>query len=381
MTHHSRRPRARVFILALGLVLGSLGVSAGVGTEAAQAATPGSFSPTGSMSVVRTGESLTLLPNGLVLVAGGEEGLTSRSPVTNSADLYDPVVGTWTPTQAMHFGRAFHTATLLGNGKVLVAGGLFAHAQAELYDPSTGTWALTGAMVDRLERHTATLLPSGEVLVAGGHVKNKFPSAAAELYDPVAGSWTSTGTMKLGRWDHTATLLGNGNVLVAGGKTHTDGSPTPTAELYNPALSTWAFTGSMSVARRGPTATLLADGTVLEANGQGFLVAGHFSTGRPSAETYDPSTGLWTKTGSTGHARMLAAAVLLPNGKVLVAGGQAHHSRGLLNTAELYDPATRSWSTTGSMTTVRGRFGAVLLPNGTVLVAGGNTKTAEIYTP
>jgi WD40 repeat protein len=124
-------------------------------------------------------------------------------------------VGAFTNTNPMTTARTAHTATLLPNGKVLVAAG-FAYtdtylSSAELYDPSTGTWTVTGALSKVRRWHTATLLPNGEVLVAAGFNSN------AELYDPATGTWTATGALSTNRHYHTATLLPNGKVLVVGG--------------------------------------------------------------------------------------------------------------------------------------------------------------------
>lgn len=206
----------------------------------------------------------TLLPNGLVLVAGGvgADGL----PVA-VAELYDPALSSWNPTGAMALGRFSHTATLLPDGRVLVAGGvgrladIFASTRtAELYDPTTGTWSPTASMDVIRDSHTATLLPTGRVLVAGG-TTNVFPftaTAAAELYDPNLGTWSATGAMSVGRFLHTVTLLPSGKVLAAGGLREYNAA-LAAAELYDPSSGTWASTGSMAAARAGHTATLLID--------------------------------------------------------------------------------------------------------------------------
>src|SRR5439155_1372440 len=200
---------------------------------------------TGSLNTARYLHTVTLLPNGMVLVAGG---LDSNFSVLASAELYDPATGTWTATGSLNTARTSHTATLMSNGTVLIAGGrsIEALASAELYDPATGTWTVTGSLNTARESHTTALLSNGMVLVAAGD-DITFPSppiASAELYDPESGTWTFTGSLNTARDLHSATLLTNGMVLVAAGA-DISGNPTASAELYNPATGSWSVTGSL----------------------------------------------------------------------------------------------------------------------------------------
>ncbi|MCX6875140.1 MAG: InlB B-repeat-containing protein [Verrucomicrobia bacterium] len=321
------------------------------------------WTATGSMTIARDSYTATLLPNGKVLVAGGQYNSGSK---LSSAELYDPATGAWTATGAMGTARGGHTATLLPNGKVLVAGGFNSTflSSAELYDPATGTWTATGAMTTAREIHTATLLSNGKVLVARGYQRS-----SAELYDPTTGKWTATGAMITVRDYNTATLLPNGKVLVAGGQ-YNSSSSLSSAELYDPATGAWTVTGTMITARTLHTSALLPSGQVMVAGGaNGSSVS--------SAELYDPATGAWTVTGIMITARSRHTATLLPSGKVLVAGGSNGSS---LSSAELYDPATGAWTVTGAMGTTRFSPTATLLPNGKVLVAGGyHLSSAELY--
>lgn len=257
-----------------------------------------SWTLTGPMNETRSYPTATLLLDGSVLVAGGVS--RPNGVALSSAELYDPVTRTWTPTGPMNIARADHWATLLQDGRVLVEGGFYAYtdgssyrSSAELYDPATGTWTLTGSMSVARIWHTATLLPNGQVLVAGGVTPNSISlfDSSAELYDPATGKWTPTDSMFAEHEEHTATLLANGQVLVAGGGYLSywpggTGFRGSTAELYDPDAGTWTLTGSMNQAREDHQAVLLASGQVLVAGGS--IDPGDTTS---SAELYDPHTG------------------------------------------------------------------------------------------
>ncbi len=327
------------------------------------------FTGTGSLTTARESHTATLLPNGKVLVSGGY----GTAGALASAELYDPATGVWTATGSLTTARYMHTATLLPNGKVLVSGGdsISSHslASAELYDPATGLWTATGSLTTARFFHTATLLPNGKVLVSGGSTGGVAGIASAELYDPATGLWAATGSLTTARFSHTATLLPNGLVLASGGENA--GGALASAELYNSATGVWSSTGLLTLSRFGHTATLLPNGKVLVSGGDGvgaILV---------SAELYDPATGLWAATGSLATARYIHTATLLPNGKVLVSGGGLFNGGFLtaLGSAELYDPATGLWTVTGSLAIACLSHTATLLPDGQVLVNGGDNLT------
>jgi hypothetical protein len=223
---------AAMIVLPSGKVLYSGGYNGGADGptyDSAELYDPASstWSPTGSMVAQRVGHTLTLLvtgPNaGKVLVAGGGQriGLT----VEARCELYDPATGTFALTGSLHLGRGSHTATRLLDGRVLVTGGFAAgadtnnHDTAEIYDPVTGTWSFAASMAARRGRHTATLLPNGDVLVVGGAQVGRLTSvnATVEMYHPAANAWRLGPSMSTARTEHAAALLPNGEVLVAGG--------------------------------------------------------------------------------------------------------------------------------------------------------------------
>jgi len=234
----------------------------------------GKFSLTGQMEASRSTQTATLLQNGKVLVAGGSD---ANGNALATAELYDSTSGTFTPTGNMIAVRSGHTATLLKNGKVLITGGtgpggaLGSLATAELFDPASGTFAATAGMGTPRYAHTATLLTNGNVLVAGGIGTDLNIIATAEIFDPTSGTFASSGNMGTARAFHTATLLSNGTVLMAGGiETWAGTQPrVAAAEFFNPTSSTFSPTGSMTTPRSAQAATLLRAGTVLVMGGTG----------------------------------------------------------------------------------------------------------------
>jgi len=338
---------------------------------------PGTFAATGSMTTARSGHTATLLPDGKILVAGGQTG----SAYLAGADLYDPSLGVFTPTSDMLAARSGHSATLLPDGRALIAG---ANTEgrtvpgAEIYDPSTGRFAApTGTTT---LSGIATLLNNGKVLIAG---------TTAQLYDPVTDSFAPTGAYVgpffygLFFYPETATLLQDGRVLIVGnaaGYGYLEHE-----ELYDPATGTFRAVGEPHTFGCGSdiwprhTATLLPNGRVLLAGGVNED-CGYSAT----AELYDPSTDTFTATSHMTMARSGHTASLLPDGTVLIVGGQFFSS---LSDTELYDPATDMFSHAGTMTIPRAGHSATLLFDGRVLTSGGVgdsndwVASAAIYNP
>ncbi|WPB72982.1 kelch repeat-containing protein [Archangium violaceum] len=331
------------------------------------------WTSTGSMAASRSGHTATLLPNGKVLVAGG----TGTSGTLATAEVYDPATGSWSATGSMLSVRGGHTETLLSDGKVLVTGGSGTSGTpfvtAEVYDPAKGTWSAVGYMGSARSNHTATLLPDGKVLIAGGYGRSPIYLETAEVYDPATRTWSATGSMTSARYGHAATLMPDGKVLVAGG--YGEGSTLLLAEVYDPATGTWSVAGSMKSPRYSHTATLMPDGKVLVAGGY-VSSLGYLAT----AEVYDPVLGTWSAIRSMNMPHDGHAATLLPDGKVLITGGVRGASSPVV---EVYDPVKGTWSSAGSMASSRREHTATLLPGGKVLVVGGEggRMSAELYTP
>ncbi|WP_434301324.1 Kelch repeat-containing protein [Corallococcus exiguus] len=346
---------------------------------------------------------LPWLLSGLMLLSSGCDPTAAGSTAPHLAARSDDIVSGMETTGSMINPREEHTATLLLNGKVLVAGGhRFTSASStnvqvsELYDPATGSWTASGSMVAARSRHTATRLNNGKVLVLGG---NSGTSTSAELYDPATGNWSAASTPP-GPWrsSHQAVLLSNGKVLVSGGSTETE-LYTAFAALYDPSTGTWSTTGDMKNGRDGHTLTSLKDGRVLAAGGTGHISSYPYLHSLSTAEIYNPVTGTWSLTGDMEpdalyfkEGRESHNAALLPSGKVLVAGGRSSNGAfggvgPAYKTTQVYDPATGAWSPTGTMAeghTANWRAGHEmdLLPSGKVVFAGSsNGGSVELYDP
>jgi hypothetical protein len=346
-------------------------------------ATPG-WHPASPMLTARAGHTATLLDDGRVLVLGGASGAA-----IHTAEIYDPLTGAWSRTGNLNKPRFGHTATRLADGRVLVAGstvlsfGDKVAASAEIWSPATGTWTLTGSLSRGHAHHTATLLANGKVLVAGGSfisLGSGGPKPSpTELFDPATGTWALTGQLPVGRVGHQATRLADGRVLVSGGATV---SFFPAilrrTDVYDPPTGTWAQGGDLGVKRTGHSATLLGDGRVLAAGGTGA------PSSSSSAEIWNPATSAWTPTASLSP-RAFHTAVVLPGGDVLVAGGLNAQWVPTRTTAR-FDPAAAAWSDAALMAAARVLHTMTLLADGRVLVAGGlsglaSIGSAEVYGP
>ncbi|WP_437573860.1 kelch repeat-containing protein [Sorangium sp. So ce887] len=368
------------------LVVGGFGATTGLSTVELYDPATNLFSAATSLLAARWNHTATLLPNGKVLVAGGS---TTGTAALSTTEIYDPATNSWAAGALMSVGRVYQTATLLQNGihsgKVFVVGGQTwgLLASTELYDPTTNVWTAGAPFANARAFHTATLLANGKVLIAGGTTGNSALDATTEIYTPSTNKWKASGSMSVSRYRHQATLLPSGKVIVEGGFPYfPPGSTSSTVDLYNPLTNTWSTTASMSTSRYDHTSTPLTSGKVLVAGG-----VNDFGATDGTSEIYDAD--LWSPTNALSAARTEHTATKLADGNVLVTGGQGT-SFTHLTSSELYDSASGVWGTAGALSLGRARHTASLLQSGKVLAAGGRTDgfgsakttaTAEVYTP
>jgi hypothetical protein len=353
------------------LIAGGVAGAATTSTEFYDPATGLFSSHSVFMNFDRQNHTSTPLADGRILVAGGQSGLNNAN-VYASAEIYDPATNQFTLTGQMSAPREYHSATLLpSSGKVLVVGGFNTQtgntiaATAELFDPASGTFSLTGSPSTPRAQHTATLLQNGKVLIAGGQSlsPNNPGLTSAEIYDPATGVFTPTGNMTVQRYGHTATLLNDGRVLIAGGIPTGFFSPPITgapAEVYDPNTGTFTPLAPVSSPLSFPDgpfdSILLPSGKVLAS--LGFL--------------FDPSTDTFTQLpqGGTNTGYRFTA---LPNGQILVLG---------LSPAELFDPTTNDFGANFPVPVIRTSPTANVLSTGQVLAAGGAAaRQVDFYQP
>lgn len=310
------------------------------------------FTPTGSMTVPRTGQTITLLHDGRVLLTGGDKNAGFRSQLA-SAEIYNPASGTFSATGSMTTPREGHTATLLRDGRVLVAGGspngIQATTSADIYDPESGTFSRTGHLHQPRVAHVAALLGNGQVLIAGGG-RGGMPGGyisydTAEIYDPTTRRFTTVRAHMISdRVGAAAVKLDDGRVLLVGGKSGkilvgirslASMTPLATAELYDPESGTFLNTDTMRDPHYLATATKLNDGDVLVVGG--WLVQGPVVVGMRDAEVYQSEVNIFSHIGPTNVARLTNTATLLNDGEVLIAGGVADKAQ-ITAAVEFYSP-------------------------------------------
>ncbi len=328
------------------------------------------WSMAGDLSEPRRSHTATLLVNGKVMIHGGYGG----GAVLRSTELFDPVTRTWSTVGGAFYERLGHRATLLRNGRVLVTGGSFVARSEEVFDPVTNNWYATARLELRRSQHTASRLHDGRVLVAGGwSPESSDPRGfvtSAEIYDPVTQTWTRTGDMNVGRWGHVASVLPNGKVVLIGGFVAIGDSNS--AELFDPATGAWSPVSGMFYDRVGEMhrSTTLQDGRAVVTGGKDSLGVASL----PDVEVFAPATLGFYSVGKLNQPRRYHESTLLPNGKVMVAGGYqpTNEQRKIsLTSTELFDPVSMVWTEVGHMNVARELHTLTALPDGRVLAVGG----------
>lgn len=335
----------------------------------------GQFTPAGTLAQARYGHTATLLADGRVLIVGGSN---RHGPAVADvfdiapAELWDPRTRTFSAAGELIEPRVKHTATLLADGRVLIVGGVRREdgeggarwvelASAEIWDPRSRTFSAASPLAQARAEHTATLLADGYVLIAGGASGSGRGVASTELWDPARAEFVDGQSMKTPRSGHTATLVADGRVLVTGGSRSTNASPLSSTELWDPATGEFIDGGSMSESRQHAAATLLADGRVLIIGGGPDAVSM-----RQSAEVWDPVTSEFTLVGEYGvggWGRRPAYTAALPDGRVFVFGQ--------LGSIEQWHPESRAFAVIAELPEVRTAHSATALTSGRVLIVGG----------
>ena len=312
------------------------------------------------------GHTATLLRDGTVLIAGG----FNRISICACAEVYDPANGSFHAVGPLTVPRIGHTTTLLNDGTVLIAGGNTTVAAAEIYEPQTQRFTSTGGITPRLGGAAARQL-DGRVLIVGGWSPAAGLLSSAEIFDPLSRSFSQTGSLNVARELATATTLQDGRVLITGGNGSSDygvARALSSSEIYDPRSGTFSPAPSTSAIHPQHTATLLGDGTVL-------VVGGSPTAFSASAEIFNPSQGVWSYVGAPLSARNNHAAVALPDGDAFIIGGRTSD---ISADVVLFSAATRTFALAGALDRPRVSATATLLSNGSVLVAGGSDMSGDL---
>jgi hypothetical protein len=346
-----------------------------VATDAPTVFVPDTFPPAdplvavGSLQQDRAGHTATLLDDGRVLIAGGYgvDAMGSKTAL-DGVEIYDPIGQSFEGGGSLLGFRSDAVAAKLRDGTVLIAGGNDVHGSAtdsaEIYDPQAQVSVTTGRMAGQVASAAAVTLDDGRVLIVGG-INAGEPRVGAQIFDPATGVFTSIPSDFYGSM--TATKLQDGRVLVAGGL-GSDGSPSDAAWIFDPSSEGFMQVGNMSVARSKATAGLLPDGRVMVVGGMGTDgVVNH------TADIYDPNVEAFTSTQDLADYRYRGTTTILSDGSALLAGGV--DQSGIPVTSVELDFPGQMPNDIGSMAVGRADQTATLLNDGTVLVVGGITAS------
>lgn len=361
----------------------------------------GVFIPTHNMNKKRYSHTSILLKDGKVLIIGGDSNNSFFADNSITAEFYDFKTQkfinmcTLTLKQPQYFDK--FKAILLADGKVVILNS----SDIEIFDPLKNMFYSAGHLRIKRFNYAASLLPDGKILIAGGRTfeSNKggygIASSDAEIYDPKTGSSVITNSLIKPRFDCTAISLKNGKVIILGGQNLE--YKVNEIEIYDPKTGVFSLGGKMLAKRNNFTATLMPDDNILIIGGLNSVAKYNpktkkltFSDGLDT-EMYDSKRNIFIKSAKTNIIRSANTATLLPNGKILIIGGERNKE---INTAEIYDPKINKFILTGSMHYKVSYEEATLLPNGKVLVTGGinynnldhggyrkDSNKAELYIP
>lgn len=392
---------ATKFVVAIVALFGVFLLTSVLTTQPSEESGPGAttdsrgtFSSAGALIETRRADHDAIpLPDGRVLVVGGSywDREIGGERFIAAVEVWDPETATFSPAGTLDDGRDGATTTRLPDGRVLVVGGEvinddhgYLEADAQVCDPETESFHAAGPLDQARWGHSATLLPDGRVLIVVGW-RDGGPITAAEVWDSETLTFSPGGSLNDARGENTtAVLLPDGRVLVVGGGFI--GGLVGTAEVWDPETATFSRAGALAEMtpahplaepRAEYTATLLQDGRVLFIGGGHVLDPDRIGEFRddPRAEIWDLASMSFGRAGSLAEGRWEHTATRLPDGRVLVIGGWRGNAEPIdhwLASAELWDPTTQTFSPAGSLIAARRGHRATLLADGRVLVVGGS---------
>lgn len=363
-------------------------VTAEISPEPSLEPTPVRIVGAGSLIEGRAQHAVTILADGRVLITGGSKDNGHSSFI--STEIWDPLTDSTTasgsvdPALLPPLLRTTQTAILLPDGRVfIVPGGCFCRpmptAPAEAWDPDTGVWRAIDSLTITRSGHSATLLADGRILIAGGGSPpfDGGPAAAdAFIWDPVRETSTPTGSMATGRGYHTATRLADGRVLIIGGSFGGAEDLVTSAEVWDPTMGSFVVVPSLD--GRGAVGVPQLFAAVTLVDGRVLIVK------ESTATLWDPRDDSISAAGSLIHPRSDATVTLLADGRVLVVGGNAFVGPDATGEAvlevELWDPATLGFSVAGTLNSPRNGHTTTALPDGRALIVGGHSGSYPSFT-
>jgi hypothetical protein len=339
---------------------------------------------TNMMTAPRSGHTATLLPNGRVLLVGGETTTGGTTVHLKSAELFDPTTNTFAATTPMTDARSLHVAVGLPNGNVLVAGGngdAGPLASTELYDLSKPGFRTVGPLLTARAQAQAVLLDTAEVLIAGGIDKTPKTLDSAELWDGTSEAWKVTDSMQSARVGYFLTNVPQtGAFAIAGITTATGIGTIAASQVFQTSTHSWAPAPSLGTIRFDFAGAVLVGQKILVAGGFGGALGANLDT----AEIYDPNAGAWAPSGTLSLPRAQLTLTALANGAAVAAGGavmkDATTIESYAKSVDLYDATAKTWSKLADLSEARAAHTATLLTDGRLLVAGGTAGAAALQT-